>query len=428
MNCTRTDLSASRIELSVTVSAEEMLRFAKLAATRLSEQTKIEGFRPGKAPYETVRARMGDMAIYDEASRVAVSKTIDEALTKNISEDWVGQPEITISKLAPDNDFEYKILVTLLPKVVLGEYKNLGIVKEELKISDDEIAKVIDHLSESRIKETSVERPAQLGDKLISDIFLSLDNVPLEGGQGKDVAIVLGKEYIVPGFDDHVVGIEKGQERNFELHYPADHSHKQLAGKKVMFKVKAKDIFERVLPEINDGFALDFGVKSMEELKKNIRHSVEHEKKHEIENKYERAIIEAAVAKAQISEVPDALVESEARTMLQELEQNVISSGGVFSDYLTSINKTPGAMLEEFKPQALDRVKASLVLRSIVKEEKISVADEDISKELEMLKKRYAQDAKAMESITSPAYRRHIEAVLLNRAVITKLVSLNTPV
>jgi trigger factor len=166
----------------------------------------------------------------------------------------------------------------------------------------------------------------------------------------------------------------------------------------------------------------------MEELKKNIRHSVEHEKKHEIENKYERALIEAVVAKAKIDEVPDSLVESEARTMLQELEQNVIASGGVFSDYLTSINKTPGAMLEEFKPQALDRVKASLVLRSIVKEEKISVTDEEISKELEMLKKRYAQDAKAMESISSPAYRRHIEAVLLNRAVITKLVSLNTPV
>lgn len=426
MTVTRNDIAASRIELIVTVSADEMRSFAEKAAARLSEQTTIEGFRPGKAPFEMVKKKVGDMAILDEASRIAVSKTIDQALKEKVSEDWVGQPEITIIKIAPDNDFEYKIMLTLLPSTTLGEYKDFGFKKELAEVSEEEITKVVDHLRETRVIETAAERESQDGDKMILDINMSLDNVPLENGQGKDLALVLGKEYVVPGFDEKVKGMKKDDERNFELMYPVDYHQKQLAGKKVSFKVKAKEVFARTLPELDEGFALGFGLKSVDELKKNIKHSLEHEKKHEADFKLEGRILEKIVSNAQFGEIPDMLVSSEVNTMLAELEQNVQNSGGVFADYLSSINKTSEQLGEEFKAQALQRVKTSLALRAIVAAEKISVDDEEIKKEIEALKKRYGHDPKAIETIESAAYRRHIESMLLNRAAITKLISWNS--
>lgn len=426
MNTTRTNLSQSRVELSVLVTAEEMLSYSQQAATRLSEKSTIEGFRPGKAPYETIKARLGEMAILEEASRIAISKTIDKALKESVSEDWVGQPEITINKLAPDNDFEYKALITLLPLVQLGEYKNLGIKSEAIVVSDEEVEKVVTHLRDTRAKEIAVERPAEKGDKVILDISMSLDNVPLEGGQGKDVAAVLGSEYVVAGFDDHVIGAAKLDTRSFQLHYPNDYHQKQLAGKNVSFEVKVKDIFSRELPEINEEFAAGFGLKTPQELRTNIKESLEHEKKHEAAHKQEREILKTIVSKAKIDEISDNLIEGELDMMMRELEQNVTSSGGVLADYLTSINKTPGAMREELRPQALDRVQASLVLRAIINEEKIVVSAEDIDKEIEGLKKRYGQDPQILETLNSPAYRRQAEAVLLNRVVLEKLASWNT--
>jgi trigger factor len=427
MNVTRNNLSASRIELSVLIPAEEMLAFSKQAANRLSERITIEGFRPGKAPFETIKARVGDMALLEEASRLAISKTIDQALKEQVSEDWIGQPEITISKLAPDNDFEYKALITLLPSVTLGDYKSFNIAKDKIEVSDEEVDKVIAQLRDTRVKESSVDRPTESGDKVVLDIAMSLDNVPLEGGQQKDASLVIGKEYVVPGFDDNLIGLGRGAEKDFSVHYPADFHQKNIAGKKVQFHVVVKDIFARELPELNDGFALDFGLKSLEELKKNIRHSIEHEKSHEAAHKQERAILEKVVAATNFGEIPDALVDNEVKTMLAELEYNVNASGGKFADYLLSLGKSSEALSNEFKPQALQRVKTSLMLRALINAEKLVVSDEEIEKELKVLREQYKADTSALETINSSTYRKHIKSLLLNRQAIAKLLEWNNP-
>lgn len=427
MNAARNNLSASRVELSISVSAEEMLAFAKQAATRLSERITIEGFRPGKAPFETVKARLGDMALMEEASRIAISKTIDQALKEQVSEDWIGQPEITITKMAPDNDFEYKALITLLPSVTLGEYKNFNIAKDKIEVSDEEVDKVITQLRDTRVKETTVERAAEKGDKVVLDIAMSLDNVPLEGGQQKDASLVIGKEYVVPGFDDNLIGLERGAAKDFTVHYPADFHQKNIAGQKVQFHVVVKDIFARELPELNDGFALDFGLKSLEELKKNIRHSIEHEKSHEAVHKQERAVLEKVVAATNFGEIPESLIDNEVKTMLAELEYNVNASGAKFADYLLSLGKSTEDLSREFRPQALQRVKTSLMLRALINTEKLVVSEEEIEKELKVLREQYKADVSALETLNSPAYRKHIQSMLLNRQAIAKLLDWNNP-
>lgn len=426
MEVTRTNLTANRIELLVKVLAIEMSRLAQQAATHLSEHTTIQGFRPGKAPYEVVKARLGEMAILEETSRLAVNKTIDEALEKNITEDWIGQPQITIIKLAPDNDFEYKALVTLLPNVTLGIYKELGLKAKTISVTDDEVVKVIDHLSEGRVKEAAVDRAAEKDDKIVVDIAMSLDNVPLDGGQNKDTAVIIGKDYLVPGFDEHLIGLTKAEERTFNIHYPDNHFQKNIAGKEVSFKVIAKDIFSRELPKLDDDFAKTFGLETITELRTNIKTNLEAEKTEEAKYTLEHSILEAVVAKATISELPDELIDNELEVMLKELEHNVTAAGGKFTDYLVSINKPLESLKQELRPQAIERLKISLVVRAIIKAEHITVTEAEVNTELDNLRKHYGHDTKALETLNSSLYRQHIETLLLNRKVVANLLTWNS--
>lgn len=426
MKVERKNISENRLELIIEVSAEEMADYSKIAAQTISENTKIEGFRPGKAPYEIVRARVGDMVILEEASRVAVSKSIDKAITDNVTEEWVGQPEITISKLAPENPFEYRALMTLLPSVELGAYKDLNLEQEPITVADEEVEKMIEQLREVRVKEAAVDRSSENGDKVVADVNLYLDKVPVEGGQAKEVAVILGKDYFVPGFDEQVTGMKANDSREFFLTYPVDHHQKNLAGKKVEFTVTVKQVYSRELPEVDTEFVSAFGLKDTDELKKNIIQSIEAEKKSEAANTFERLMLEKIVSNSTLGELPDSLILQEARTMMHELEHNVARSGGKFEDYLSNIGKTTQQLISDFRPQAIDRVKAALVLREVIKKENITVSDSDIDAELDKLKKQYSHDQKAIESLSSPAYRRHLSTLLLNRQILEKLKEWNT--
>ena len=426
MKVERKNITANRVELTIEVDAEAMTGFSKRAALKISESTKIEGFRPGKAPYEMVRARVGDMVILEEAARIAVGKTIDQAITEQIPEEWVGQPEITISKIAPDNPLEYRALLTLLPSVELGAYKDLNLSPEEVKVSDEEVEKMIDQLRDVRVKEVVVDRVSEAGDKVVADVNLFLDKVPVEGGQARETAVVLGKDYFVPGFDEKVTGMKASEEREFFITYPADHHQKMLAGKKVEFTVKVKQVYSRELPEVNDEFAAAFGLKNADELRKNIRESIEHEKKGEAANVFERKMLEKIIGDSTIGELPDSLIDQEVRTMMHELEHNITRSGGKFEEYISSIGKTSAQLMTELRPQSIERVKAALVLRQIIKVENIEVPEKDVDEEIDKLKKQYSQDAKAIESLSTPAYRRHVMSLQLNRIILEKLKEWNT--
>lgn len=421
MQVTRNNISSHRVELSVEISADELAKYAQRAAVKISESVKIEGFRPGKAPYERVKTAVGEMAILEEAARLVVTKTLDQALTENVSEDWVGQPEISITKLAPQNALEYRVLVTLLPRVELGTYKGLGLEEEVIDVTDAEVDTMIGQLREFRVTEAAVDRASANGDKVVADVNLYLDKVPVEGGQTKETAIILGKDYFVPGFDEHVKGMKAGETREFFVTYPNDHGQKNLAGKKVEFKVTVKQVYSRELPALDDAFVSVFGLKTVDELRANIRRSIQEEKRGEAAVKFERGLLEKIVAASIIGELPDTLVKQEAHTMLHELEHNVQRSGAKFDEYLTSIGKTSGQLQEEFKEQAVERLKATLVIRQIVLAEKISVTDEDLKDEIAKLKLQHAADPKAQEALANPAYARQLKTVLLNRRVLEKL-------
>ena len=425
MKVTVVTLPKAQYELLIEISAEEMKPHLDKAVEKLGKEIKVEGFRPGKATFEVLKNKIGELSIWEEAGYIAINKTLDQAIRENIKEEIVGQPQVNVTKLAPGNPLEYKVVVAILPSVTIGEYKNFKIKLGEIKVGEPEIEKILIDLAEMRVKESISEAPAKDGDKVIVDLNMFLDKVPLEGGQGKDTAVVIGKGHVVAGFDKKLIGAKNGEEREFDLPYPDTHYQKNLAGKLVQFKVKIKSVYSRELPAIDDAFAVGFGMKGLAELKENIKKTLVKEEEAKVKQKAEIKIIEKIIEKAKFGDIPELLIKNEGETMLAELAHNLEHQGAKFEDYLKSLGKTRQELLLDTMPDAVKRVKSALVIRKIAETEKISVEHEEIHQEMEAILKHYANDDKIKEKVESHEYHHYLENMLTNQKVMMKLAEWN---
>jgi trigger factor len=428
MKVIKKDLGKSQIELTVIMTAEEFKPYILRGAEKVSSEVKIEGFRPGKAPYEIVKNKVGEMTILEEGARLAIDKTVDQAVKDNVTEQIVGQPQISITKLAPDNPLEYKVVLTLLPDVKLGDYKDLKIPEKIGQVKDEEVDKLISELREMRGQEVISEAPVKESDRVILDIEIFVDKVPVEGGQGKGTGVVIGKNYVIPGFDKNIIGAKKDDVREFSLPYPAEHHEKALAGKLAEFRVKVKEIYNRTLPEVNDEFAKGFGLDKVAELKTNIKKSLQAEKQQKEEQTSELAMLDKIISQSKFGEIPEVLVKHEAEVMMNELEYGVKKQGAKFEDYLTHLGKTRNQMALEIMPEAVKRVKVSLIVREVARLEKISVSHEEIHKVIDDIIKQYKSDEKVIERVKDHAYHDYVENNLTGKKVMDKLREWNVVV
>jgi len=421
MNVIKKNLEKSQVEINVELTLDEFKPYIDQGVIKLSKDVKIEGFRPGKVPYDILKQKIGEMSILEEAARIAINKTIDKALFDNVKEQPVGQPQVSITKLAPDNPMEYKVVLALIPEMTLGDYKNAKVKAEKAEIKDEEIDKTITQLREMRAKEVMSDQPIKDGDKVIANIKMFLDKVPVEGGQSKDTAVIIGKDYFVPGFDKKLIGAKKNDVREFKLPYPKDHHQANLAGKMVEFKVTVKQVFNREIPKMDDELASNFGVKTLDEFKKNVKQSLEHERKHQAEQKTDIKMLDKIMAGCKFSDIPQVLIDHEAQIMMAELEQGVTQQGGKFEDYLTSLKKTREQMMLDIMPDAVKRVKSALMIREIAIKEKIKVEEKEVDEEVEKLIKQYKGYEKVEQRVKEPSYRAYLKNSLTNKKVIDKL-------
>lgn len=421
MNITKKELGKSQIELTVEMTAEEFKPYVARGAEAVSKEVKIEGFRPGKVPYEILKAKIGEMTILEEAARIAINKTIDKVIRENVTEQIVGQPQVNISKLAPDNPMEYKIVLDLLPEVKLGKYKELKIKEAKPEVKDEEAEKLISELREMRASETVSEEALNEGGRALVDIEIFLDKIPVEGGQGKSTSVVIGKDYVIPGFDKNIIGMKKGETREFKLPYPAEHHNKTLAGKVAEFRVKVNEIYKRILPAVDNEFAKGFGLKTAEELKNNIKKSLAGEKEQAEARKSETEMMDKIIASSKFGDIPEMLIKHEAEVMTRELEYNVKQQGAKFDDYLNHLGKTRAQMMLDMTPDAVKRVKVSLVIREIAKAEKIEVKHEEIHKVIDDLTKQYKGKQEILDRINSHSYHDYVENNLTGKKVVEKL-------
>jgi len=417
MNVTSEQLPKNQIKLTIELTTDELKPHLTAAAEKISKTVKIAGFREGKAPLDVVMRNAGEMRVYQEAAELAVKATFPKAVTQE-KLTTIGSPEVSVEKIAPNNPFVYTATVTLLPSTNLCDYKAVKVEKKAVAVEQKEIDDALANLQKMLGKEKRVMRPAQKGDKVEADIQTFRDKIPVDGGESKSQPIQLGEGSFVPGFEERIIGMKEGETREFTLTFPKEYHQKDMAGKPVEFKVKVNSVFEIEKPELNDKFAKTIGkFEKLDDLKKQIEENIKREKRDKEHQRWELSMIDEIIAKSTFGELPQMMIDAELDKMMHELEHNVTEQGMKFDDYLTSIKKSTDDLKKEFEPRAEKRVKAALIMRKIVKEEKITVDDKEIDSEVNIGKERYKEDKDVLKKIDSDEYRDYLRTVLSGKKV-----------
>ncbi|MFA5075982.1 MAG: trigger factor [Patescibacteria group bacterium] len=418
MIITKNQISQTQVELTIELTVDEIKPFLAKAADKISQTTKIAGFRPGKAPYDVIKNQVGEMTIYQEATEAIVAATLFEALEKELPDaEIVGQPQINIEKMAPDNPLSYKALVTLVPEIKLGDYQNLKITKKEIKIDEEKIKKTLASLTKMMAKEEIKTGPLAKGDKAVVSFQVFVDRVLIEGGAHQSYPIVIGEDTFIPGFEDQLVGLSKGDKKEFELNFPEKYHQKNLAGKLALFKVEIVETYSYQPAELTDDFAKTLNYQNLDELKQNVRTSIEQEAKVKENQRQELELLEQLIAVSTFGELPQTLLDKEAHKMVHELEHGIAQQGLKFEDYLAHLKKTEADLEKEFLPEAAKRIKTSLILRQIAKEQKIVVSKEDLDQEITKISQNYQDNPEALEQIKTAGYRHYLSNAMTNQRV-----------
>ncbi|MBF8280688.1 MAG: Trigger factor [Candidatus Magasanikbacteria bacterium] len=420
MQITQKELPKSRVELTVEIPWSDLEPYLEKAAEHLSEHTNIPGFRPGKAGYDVIKARMGEMKILEEAAETIVRQTFVEAL-KEKQLTTIGMPKISVKAMAPNNTFIYMAVVALMPKITPPDWRQIAITKKKRSIEDRDVENIINNVRKSQAAEVIVDKAADKTDKIVVDMNISIDNVPVEGGQTKDHGVFLDEAYYIPGLPEQLLGLKKGSIKNFTLKFPAEHYQKNLAGKDAQFQVTVKDVFTRELPELNDDFAKRLGQVTVADLQKLIRQNLEAEAEQKAEQAAEVELLDGLIAKTNFGEIPDVLIDAEKQKMFDELKASLTENGVTFEKYLSDIKKTEAEIAEQFGKGALDRVKGALLLRVLAEKERIEVSAEEMKEEMDRVRETYHDNPQIEERLKDPDVQDYIKRMFVNRKLMKVL-------
>ncbi len=409
-------ISPNQVELEIEIPSSLMDGYFELAASELSKNMKVNGFRPGKVPLEIVERQIGSKTLYDEAANIAVSRTLPKAIIENNIE-IIGRPEIVITQIARGNPMKYKAKILIFPEMKLAEYRGLEIKKQDIKVDAKEIDESLKYLQKSRTKLVTVNRPAQKGDRIELDFIIRNNGVKIEGSESKNQPMILGEGKFIPGFEKELEGMKAGEEKDFIIKAPADWHQKNLANKNLDFSVKINLVQERQIPEISDEFAKSLGnFDSLLSLKKNISEGILEEKKLKDKERIRVELIEKVADKSRV-DIPEALIDNELDKMINELRGNIEEMGLEFDRYLQEIKKTPEELKKEWRKIAEKRVKVALALREIARKEKTEASEEEISEKVNEMLKFYSSIEEAKKNLDSETLKEYAKNVLINEKV-----------
>ncbi|MDX9913090.1 MAG: trigger factor [Candidatus Moranbacteria bacterium] len=399
-------LPKSKVEFKLVITWDNWKSFLDEAAEKISKEIKIEGFRPGKAPKAIVEQKVGKDLILSTAAENAIKKAYPQEI-KKLELDVIGSPEISIAKLAEGNDLEVMVVASVMPKVELKKYTdevnklNLAYAQEKTEVAAEDILKEIEKIAKSRAKLVTVRREAKKDDSVVIDFEVKRNGVVIEGGVAKDHNLILGSEVFIPGFEDQIIGMKEGEEKEFELKFPKEYHEKNLAGNPAQFKVNIKLVQEREIPAIDDEFAKSLGnFKDLEDLKNNIKKGMQKEQDFRRQEKRRGDIMEILITKTELSdELPEILVHEEIHKMLHELEGQIQQMGMSLADYVGQMGKTIDDLEKDWIPQAQKRIKAALALEQIIKEKEIEVPSEKIEEAMNKTLQFYKNEKDAKSKI-----------------------------
>ena len=407
--------------LTINASQDELTKIKAKVLANLAPQVKIAGFRKGSVPAEMVEKNIDQQTLQTQFIDEAINMLYVAALKEETLRP-VAQPKVEVTKFVPFTELEFKMELDVVGEIKLPNYKKPKAKRPSTKVTDKDINNVLKNLQVRAAEKTEVDRAAKKGDEAWID-FVGTDTKgeQVKGADGKDYPLVIGSNTFIPGFEEEVTGLKKGDQKTFKITFPKDYGAKELQNAKVDFSVTVKKVNEVKEPKLDDKFASTVGpFKSMDELKGEIKKQLEAEAAQKDERDYESALVNE-LADATEVKVPDTLIDEQKQMVLQEVRQNVVQRGSTFQEYLKGEGKSEEEYIEsEVKPEAIRRVKAGLMLSEIADKEGIDVTPEEFEARIQQLKGQY-KDEKMQAELDKPESRREINARLRSEKVIASL-------
>ena len=421
MNVKSIEKNGNQATIVVEISKELMDKGAEKAYRKNRNRIMLPGFRKGKAPRKMIEAMYGAHVFYEDGLEEIFPEVYEEAVVKQDLK-AIGRPSLTDMNINDDGSVTITITTDVYPEVTLGEYKGLEVEKAEVTVSDEQVAAELDRMAQNVASTETVERAAQMGDTANID-FEGFDNgVPFDGGKGDNFDLKLGSGSFVPGFEEQIVGMSAGEEKDIDITFPEDY-HAELAGKPVVFHVKLNKVTETVVPALDDEFAKDVSeFDTLEELKGDIRAKALEQAQKQSDRDFENACVEKAAENTTV-DMPAALIEAELDSQMERFAYQLQMSGYSMEQYAKMMGGDLSTMRNAFRPAAEKQAKINVTLEKIAEVEDITVSDEDMNAEYEALAAQYQLEldkVKGMvptEEITASLKVRKAIKVIVDSAV-----------
>ena len=422
MNCkVENTKNANEVKLEITVEAAKFEDAMKKVYFQNAKYINIPGFRKGKAPMSVVEKYYGKEIFYEDAFNEVAGESYEAALTENKIE-AVSKPNIEVVQIEKGKDLIFAAVVQTKREAVLGKYKGIEIPKIVYTVTDESIENELKQMQERNARLVTVEGKAvEKGNTTIMDFEGFVDGKPFEGGKAENYQLEIGSGAFIPGFEDQMVGMKAGEEKDVNVKFPEEYFSTELAGKDATFKVKVHEIKAKELPELDDEFAKDVSeFDTLAELKASIKEK--QEKVNEDKAKYEKqeAAVKA-VCEGMKVEIPEGMVELEAENMLKDIEQRLAYQGMKIEQYLQMLGKTAEEMKKEYEPQAIEAIKSRLALEAIVKAEKIEATAEEVDSKIKEMAQNYGK--KEEEISGNENLRKYIKEGIETEKAIDFIVS-----
>ena len=412
----------NQVTFKITVDNDKFEAAITKAYNKNKGKFNIPGFRKGKAPKQIIESQYGKGVFYNDAIDMLFPEVYPTALDE-LNIDPINRPDLDIEEISKDNGLVMVINVEVKPEVKLGEYKGIEISKPEYTVNEEEADLRLEEMRNRASRLVDVEdRAIEAGDTAIIDFEGFQDGVAFEGGKGENYSLVIGSNTFIPGFEDQLVGKNKGEEVEVNVEFPAEYHAENLAGKPANFKVVVKNVQRKELPELNDEFAADTTeFNTLDELKADLRTKLEEEAKNRAEAEMRNALVEK-VSEATELEVPEAMIEAQLDNMMMELNYQLQYQGLQLQQLLEMTGRTIEELKAERREEATKLVKSSLILEAIAKAENVEVSEEEIEAELAKMAQMYNMEVEKIKSAMRPADLEDIKGQLTIRKTIDLLV------
>ncbi len=422
------DLEDRQVQLTVEVPEDRVQAAMRKAARRLSKNTRIPGFRPGKAPYEVVVRVLGQETVFEEALDDLGPEVYWNALEQTQLEPYAPG---TLDEVISEKPLVLRYIVPLAPEVDLGDYRSLRVPWEEPEVSDEALEEVLENLRQGQALIEPADRPAQRSDVVVVDVEGELlepeedENPLLVRQEGIPLLLEEDTDWPVPGITDRLKGIAVGEERTFEYTFPEDYPSEDLRGRRARFKVVCHEIKSRLVPEWSDDLARAIGdYEDLLDLRLKVRQELQETARRQAEEAYAEKVLEALVDQAAVR-YPPVLLEEEIHELLHDLDQHLRARNLTLEDYLRIEGKTASELREELRPQAERRLARALVLGRLVEVEDLEVSDEEVEAEIErMVGPLGPQGEELRRFFQQPTARKRIALDLLTKKAVDRLVAI----